>query len=131
MPNLKLVGQLGRDEVSDLMRQSHLLLMPSTFETYGWVYLEAMAAGAIAMACDAPAQQEIVAGGRAGIVVQPTDSAVTGALLKLLAQSEDEMRQLAERGWQRIHDVYLPGVVAEGMKQLGVEAKERFKAKHR
>jgi glycosyltransferase involved in cell wall biosynthesis len=131
MPNLKLVGQLGRDEVSDLMRQSHLLLMPSTFETYGWVYLEAMAAGAIAMACDAPAQQEIVAGGRAGIVVQPTDSAVTGALLKLLAQSEDEMRQLAERGCQRIHDVYLPGVVAEGMKQLGVEAKERFKAKHR
>jgi glycosyltransferase involved in cell wall biosynthesis len=129
MPNLRLVGQLGRDEVGDLMRQSHMLLMPSTFETYGWVYLEAMAAGAIAMACDAPAQQEIVDGGRAGILVQPTGSAVTEALLKLLAQPEDEMRNLAERGWQRIRDAYLPAIVAEGMKQLGVEAKERFEAK--
>jgi len=128
MPNLTVTGEAGRAEVDELMRQAHILMMPSRFETYGWVYLEAMAAGAIAMACDAPTQQEILAGGTAGILTQPTDEAVTAALLKLLSAPQ-EMEALARRGWQRIREVYSPERVAERMKQLGFEAQERFRSR--
>jgi len=127
LPNLQYRPEASRDEVAAAMRESHVLLMPSLFETYGWVYLEAMAAGAIAIACDAATQQEILAGGEAGILVRPDADSVTAALLKLLAHPE-EMLPLALRGWGRVRDVYEPHRVAERMKELGLEAKERFKA---
>lgn len=79
------------------MLQSHILLMPYLFEAYGWVYLEVMAAGAIAMVCDSPIQQEILADGDAGILIRPEAEVMTFALLKLLAHSE-EMLPLAAQG---------------------------------
>jgi len=127
LPNIQYRPEASREEVDAAMLESHLLLMPSLFESYGWVYLEAMAAGAIAMACDAPTQQEILANGDAGILVQPNAGAMTAALLKLLAHPE-EMLPLALRGWGRVRDVYEPHHVAGRMKELGIEAKERFKA---
>jgi glycosyltransferase involved in cell wall biosynthesis len=86
-----------------------------------------MAAGAITIACDAPTQQEILANGNAGILVRPNAEAVTAALLKLLAHPE-EMLPLALRGWERVRDVYEPHRVAARMKDLGLEARERFRA---
>lgn len=127
MPNIRHIGEASRVEVNAAMRKSHILLMPSVLETYGLVYLEAMAAGAIAMACDGPAQREIVADGDGGILVQPNADAVTAALMKLLAHPE-EMLPLALRGWARVKDVFMPRSVAERMKEFGIEAKERFRA---
>lgn len=127
VPNLRHRPEATRDEVALAMRQSHILMMPSTLETYGWVYLEGMAAGVIAMACDAPIQQEILADGHAGILVRPEAQAVTFALLKLLAYPE-EMLPLAHKGRERVGNVYLPKCVATCMKELGLEAKMRFAA---
>src|SRR5271170_4287774 len=84
LPNLTLVQRIERDAVQKLMRSSHILLMPSRFESYGWVYLEAMAAGAIPVASDAPIQREILAGGRAGILTAPDAIKLEGALAPLL-----------------------------------------------
>jgi len=127
LPNLSYRPEAGRDEVAAAMRGSHILLMPSLYESYGWVYLEALAAGAIAIACDAGTQREILAEGNAGVLVRPDAGAVTDALLKLLAHPA-EMLPLALRGWERVRDAYEPHIVAGRMKELGIEAKERFKA---
>ncbi len=127
MPNLRHTPEASREVVAAAMLESHILLMPSLHETYGWVYLEAMAAGAIAIACDAPTQQEILAHGRAGITVRPDAEAVTAALLKLLVHPQ-EMLPLALRGWKRVCDIYEPHIVASRMKDLGLEAQERFRA---
>ncbi len=62
------------------------------------------------------------------MLVQPTAEAVTSAWLQLLERPE-EMRALAARGWQRVSDVYLPGIVAKRMKELGFEAEELFRRK--
>ncbi len=130
MPNITHVAVATREQVGAEMRQSHLLLMPSVDESYGWVYLEAMAAGAVALACDLPSQREIMAEGRAGLLVTPTPEDVTDALLKLLAEPA-AMRALAIAGWERVRTTYAPGIVAQGMMEVAQEAVERFRAAKR
>jgi glycosyltransferase involved in cell wall biosynthesis len=42
LPNLDYVGWISRDRVMDLLDQTDLLVLPSRFETFGTVALEAM-----------------------------------------------------------------------------------------
>ena len=44
-PNVRFLGWLQRDQLIELLDRSSLLLLPSTFETFGSVALEAMARG--------------------------------------------------------------------------------------
>ncbi len=44
-PNVRFLGWLRRDELIGLLDSSSLLLLPSSFETFGSVALEAMARG--------------------------------------------------------------------------------------
>ncbi|WP_454726785.1 MULTISPECIES: glycosyltransferase family 4 protein [Cupriavidus] len=65
--------ELSKMEVVDLMRRAHVFVMPSRFETYGLVYLEAMASGCAVISANWESQREIFDGGECGF---PTDSNV-------------------------------------------------------
>jgi glycosyltransferase involved in cell wall biosynthesis len=72
-----LAGQvtfLGRVEEEDLvaeLRGAHLLVVPSQYEGFGIVYLEAMAFGLPPVASSAGAASEIIQSGKNGLIVQP------------------------------------------------------------
>jgi glycosyltransferase involved in cell wall biosynthesis len=123
MPNLTHIAQLDREAVQLRMRESHFLLMPSHFEGYGWVYLEAMAAGAVPVASDAPIQREILANGAAGVLAAPDAARLEAALLPLL-NHKSAIEQLAVQAWKRCREHYLPKPVAKRMSEVFEEAKE-------
>lgn len=123
MPNLTRIAQLDREAVQLRMRESHFLLMPSHFEGYGWVYLEAMAAGAVPVASDAPIQREILANGAAGVLAAPDAARLEAALLPLL-NHKSAIEQLAVQAWKRCREHYLPKPVAKRMSEVFEEAKE-------
>jgi glycosyltransferase involved in cell wall biosynthesis len=123
MPNLRHLPELERDAIQNLMRASHLLLMPSHFEGYGWVYLEALAAGTIPVAGDAPVQREILDQGRAGILVAPDAERLRAALAGLL-RDPNAMEALAHAGWRHCRDHFLPEKVAGRMRDVFAEARE-------
>ena len=127
MPNLTLTGETSREEIIQKMRGAHVMLMPSRFETFGWVYLEAMASGTIALASNQPPQREILANGTAGLLVGPTGSDIVDALTPLV-RDPNAMLQLALAGQQRVADVYDPHVVARKFCELGAEAKSLYAA---
>jgi glycosyltransferase involved in cell wall biosynthesis len=130
LPNVSHMREANREQVTAAMLESHMLLMPSKRETFGWVYIEAMAAGAVCLACDRPTQSEILDNGRAGLLVEPTPEAVTKEMLRVLAHPEG-LGELALRGWERVSSTYLPEAAAKRMKELGFEAMERFAAGRR
>ena len=127
MPNLTLTGETSRDEIIHKMRAAHVMLMPSRFETFGWVYLEAMASGTIALASNQPPQREILANGAAGILVGPTGDDIVDALTPLVMEPHAMLR-LALAGKQRVAEEYDPHVVARKFCELGKEAQGLFKA---
>jgi len=83
---------LGRLEAADLRAQletHHVLAVPSSYEGFGIVYLEAMAHGLPVIATTAGAAREIVTDGVDGCLVPPEDpKALAAALQSLLADGE-------------------------------------------
>ena len=130
LPNIVVHGETSREEVQQKMQQVHLLLMPSRFETFGWVYLEAMAAGAIAVAADLPTQREILADGAAGLLAPQTGEGIAEVLEPVL-RNPDRMLELALAGRARVLTEYEPHAVARRFHELGLEAQELFQVDRR
>ena len=96
--------------------------MPSHRESYGLVYIEAMAQGTIPIATDAPIQREMLDGGNAGILTHPTPSQIADDIAPWL-NDHCAMRELALRSWRRCRKEFLPDVVAAKMFDVFTEAK--------
>ena len=79
-----LLGTLGNPDLPALLARSHVLAVPSQYEGFGIVYLEAMAAGMPVIASAAGAAHEIVTPEQTGFLVAPGDaSAIAAALTRL------------------------------------------------
>lgn len=98
------VGRVNPARVVQLMHESHVLALPSLFEGFGLVIVEAMATGMPVVASTHSAAPEIVREGRDGYVVSPDD-------VEALA---DRLTRLAED--------------RQGAVEMGVEAARRARA---
>ncbi len=120
-PNLELIRELPVAEVQELLGKSHFLLMPSRFETFGWVYLEAMSRGAIAVALNAPVQAELLAQGRAGILTEAAPEAIARSIEEACARPET-WRQRALDAYDFAHTEFSPAAVAGKLRGVFEEA---------
>lgn len=102
---------LPNAEVRRQMELSHIFVMPSRLESFGLVFVEAMAAGCAVIAPDWEAQREITDYGLAGICVRPEAEAVCAALSELI-EDADKRALLAMRGHERFVERYSPTAVA-------------------
>lgn len=94
---VELLGWLPPARVGALLDRCAVAVVPSWFETFGLVVLEAMAHGAPIVASDAGAIPELVRDGESALLVPPRDpAALASAIARLLAD-----RDLAARLGQR------------------------------
>ena len=82
---VRVHGRKTKKEVAEFMRECHFLVQPSLQETFGVVYIEAMACGKPVIATDAGGPNEFV-GQTAGILVPAGD---VGALVKAIEHMLD------------------------------------------
>lgn len=71
---VRLLGSLTGPELADRYSVNHLLAVPSSYEGFGIVYLEAMGFGLPALASTAGAAHEIISHDRDGFLVHPGDA---------------------------------------------------------
>jgi len=69
LPRLSLLGSLTREKTAALLSQSAVVLMPSRYETFGYVAAEAISAGAVVVATDIAGPRDIV--GDRGVLISP------------------------------------------------------------
>jgi glycosyltransferase involved in cell wall biosynthesis len=80
--DLRWLGPLPDIALADVLSHSHVLAVPSLYEGFGIVYLEAMAFGLACLASTAGGAAESVEDGATGVLIRPGDSgAITRALL--------------------------------------------------
>jgi len=105
-----VMGEASRSQVSELMRQAHIFVGVSRFESFGLTFVEAMAAGCAVIGPAWEVQLEILGDGRAGAVCAPDAGQLAGALKRLIS---DEVRTSAALfGLNRFNMTYSPSVVA-------------------
>jgi len=91
-----------RKKISSLYSQSSLFIMPSIFEAWGNVYLEAMAYGVPCIASNYGATPEIISHGVDGLLVDPLDvDSITEAIFDILSH-KDKVAQMGNAARQKV-----------------------------
>ena len=102
LDTMRLLGHVPEPSLPALYAGAAAFVLPSRYEGFGLVCLEAMAAGVPVVASTAPALAETC--GDAAILVDPDDQrGFADAVVRLLDDS-DEARSLRERGLERAAD---------------------------
>jgi glycosyltransferase involved in cell wall biosynthesis len=119
--NLRWHKSMPRQDVAALFNDAHVLLMPSRFESYGFVYLEAMSRGMVPIVPDWEVQRELVDNGSCGLVVGNDPVRIANAIEELAA---DAVRRssLALSALRRFNAHYAPNVVAKRYSRLFEDA---------
>lgn len=81
--NVKFLGRLPNEKVLDEMRKSDIFVLPSVEETFGMVYLEAMASGCIVVCTKNDGIDGIIQDGVNGFTVLPDAGSIRNLFLKI------------------------------------------------
>lgn len=86
---------------NDALSSSNLLVLPSIYESFGGVFLEAWLAGKPVIGCAIPAIRCVVNDGVDGLLTSPDDGDLAEKIIYLL-ENEDEARRMGQRGKEKV-----------------------------
>ena len=100
-------GKLPSPETLALFRQCHIFAMISQRESYGLVYIEAMANGCLIIARDYYPQKEFVNFGKLGFLAKPNDIiSIKEAIYRSSKLSRNNRITMAENALKKFNKIY-------------------------
>lgn len=92
---VRWLGHTGDRELAGLLAAADVAVVPSLYEPFGLVALEAAAAGVPRVVSQVGGLAELVSTGRSGLTVPPGDVAATAAAISMLLDDPTQARRLA------------------------------------
>lgn len=103
---VKLWGRLQREQIAEIMSESMCFVLPSKYETFGVVYIEAMACGLPVICTDFLLWQEIIDKYKCGIYVNPNDVNAIADAIKYLMNNPEEAFRMGRNGRYAVEQEY-------------------------
>jgi glycosyltransferase involved in cell wall biosynthesis len=100
-PHVTLLGGVPHAVVATHLAQSHVLAVPSFYEAFGIVYLEAMRFGLPIVASTAGAAHELVTHGQEGFLVPAGDADALARHLRALTRGRDRLLRMGLAAMRR------------------------------
>ncbi|HAE60219.1 MAG TPA: glycosyltransferase family 1 protein [Anaerolineae bacterium] len=94
-------GALDDAALAEKLKAAHVLVVPSSYEGFGIVYLEGMGFGLPAIGTTAGAAPELIEDGRTGYLIEPDDARALAAKLLSLASNRETLIELSLNAVQR------------------------------
>ncbi|MFN8410949.1 MAG: glycosyltransferase family 4 protein [Anaerolineales bacterium] len=88
-------GALNNEPLIQKLRQAHVLVVPSSYEGFGIVYLEGMGFGLPAIGTSAGAASEVIRNDIDGFLIQPGDSPSLASKLQLMNEKREVLLQMS------------------------------------
>ncbi len=88
-------SSLNNEPLVEKLKQAHILIVPSSYEGFGIVYLEGMAFGLPAIGTTAGAASEIIEHGKTGYLIEPNDSDTLAAHISQLASDRNLLTEIS------------------------------------
>jgi len=99
-------GYVNYDTVAEMMRSSDVFVLPSFYEGFGCVYLEAMASKVATVACHGAGIDEIIKDGINGMLVTPKSVESLKACLEKLLLDYQYREKIAQTGYECVRKSY-------------------------
>jgi glycosyltransferase involved in cell wall biosynthesis len=90
-----LHGSLDKEPLIEILKQAHVLVVPSSYEGFGIVYLEGMCFGLPAIGTTAGAANEIIQDGVDGFLIEPEDAPALADRLRVLNEQRDVLIRMS------------------------------------
>lgn len=97
-------GGLPYPEVAQKLRGSHMFIMPSCFEAFGCVFVEAMASGILTCGCVDTGADEIITSGVDGLLLPQKDSNAIARAIRF-AMEDPKASEIARQGVLRAREL--------------------------
>lgn len=88
-------GAIDNQPLIELFKQAHIMVVPSSYEGFGIVYLEGMGLGLPAIGTTKGAASEIISNGKNGYLIRPDDAETLAKHLSALAADRDLLAELS------------------------------------
>ena len=92
---VKFHGALDNQPLIEMYKQAHLMVVPSSYEGFGIVYLEGMCFGLPAIGTTAGAAREIITHGQDGYLIEPDDARALASHIHELAGNRELLVRLS------------------------------------
>ena len=99
--NMEIHGLLDNENLIAKLKSAQVLVVPSSYEGFGIVYLEGMAFGLPAIGTTAGAASEIISEGENGYLVPPDDATMLAERLAALANDRELLVQMSIKALMR------------------------------
>jgi glycosyltransferase involved in cell wall biosynthesis len=103
---VEFCGTLTHGDVLKYMAKCNIFTMPSWQETFGLVYLEAMASGKPVIGCKGQGMDNIILDERVGLLAEPKDVTTLVQALDFLINNPNEAAIMGLRGRKLVIDKY-------------------------
>ncbi|MGE5379281.1 MAG: glycosyltransferase family 4 protein [Candidatus Saccharibacteria bacterium] len=103
--SVRFWGWVAEGERENLMSKADVLVVPSFFEGYGLVFVEAMACGLPVIAPLCGGANEIVREGREGFLVRAGDAAAISGHLRNLEEDTNLWEEMGDNARKRYHEL--------------------------
>jgi glycosyltransferase involved in cell wall biosynthesis len=125
--NVEFKGRVPRDELSKLIGESSIYLLPSLKEGMPYALLEAMACGKPVIGSDIPGINDVITHGKNGILVPPRNpEALANAILTILDDKGLRIK-LGQNARQLMVEKYSWDTISEKIEKIYHEAIEERK----
>jgi len=103
---VRFLGRVDDRTLQELYAGCDFFVAPSRYESFGLVYLEAMAHGKPVIACRAGGPERVVRDGETGLLVPPADPEALAAALLRLAGDGDLRRRMGAEARRMVGEEY-------------------------
>jgi len=104
--------------MTEIYRDSDVLVYPSYYEGFGYAILEAMAHGLAVIVSDIPSFRDMIIDGRNGFLVKPDDSSAMGRLISRLIGDKELLYQMKTESLKIVEDKFNPKLTAKTIERL-------------
>ena len=115
---IQMVGAVPPDRVVDYIDQAKLVLISSSYESFGLVALEAAMRGRPTIASDVGGLREVIEHDATGLLVEPENPAALASAMQQLLDDEEKIEQMGKAALLRAQEKFHIEICAQKYLQM-------------